>query len=180
MLPFTAPCSLFSCLFTHKPATCSQKYWGMTVPCLALMLLMCGSAQTALGFAKGATTTTLTVTSGSTPVSSVTSGTVVTLTATVGKGGTPMTPGQVNFCDASAKYCTDIYLFGTAQLTSAGKATIKLRPGIGNRSFKAVFLGTKSAATSVSAISTLTVTGPHRTITLIVQTGVEGNDTLTA
>ena len=49
------------------------------------------------------TTTTLTVTSGGSDVTSVASGTVVTLTATVVSGSTKVTPGQVRFCDASAK-----------------------------------------------------------------------------
>src|SRR4051794_35077397 len=117
MLPSTAPGSLFFVFFTHKPAQRSHKRTRVIVSCLALALGLCGTSLTAWGFAKAATTTTLTITSGSTPVSSVASGTVVTLTATVSKGGVAMTPGQVNFCDASAKYCTDIHLFGAAQLT---------------------------------------------------------------
>jgi hypothetical protein len=55
--------------------------------------------------------------------------------------GTPVvTTGEVNFCDASATFCTDIHVVGMAQLTSAGKATLKLRPGIGSHTYKAVFL----------------------------------------
>src|SRR5579863_1981306 len=65
------------------------------------------------------TTTTLAVTSGGSAVTTVTSGSVVTLTATVMTGSTAVTVGQVNFCDAAAAYCTDIHLLGTAQLTKA-------------------------------------------------------------
>jgi hypothetical protein len=49
------------------------------------------------------------------PVTTVTAGTVVTLTATVTAGSTALTLGQVNFCDASAKTCADIHLLGTVQ-----------------------------------------------------------------
>jgi hypothetical protein len=62
------------------------------------------------------TITTLSVISGGNAVTTVAPGSVVTLTATVMAGSTPVTPGQVNFCDATAKFCTDIHLLGTAQL----------------------------------------------------------------
>src|SRR5206468_10537181 len=67
--------------------------------------------------------------------------------------------GQVNFCDASVTYCTDIHLIGTAQLTSAGTATLKFLPAVGSHSYKAVFVGAKTMAASTSAASALTVTG---------------------
>jgi Bacterial Ig-like domain (group 3)/FG-GAP-like repeat len=120
------------------------------------------------------------LTSGGSTVTTVNSGKVVTLTASVYAGAASVTTGQVNFCDASAKYSTDIHLFGTAQLTPSGSATLKLRPGIGAHSFKAVFLGTNSAAASFSGTSALTVSGLRPTITSLVQTGNEGNYTLTA
>ena len=56
------------------------------------------------------TITTLSVTSGGNAVTTVAQGSVVTLTATVMAASTPVTPGQVNFCDATAKFCTDIHL----------------------------------------------------------------------
>ena len=59
------------------------------------------------------TITTLSVISGGNAVRTVAAGSVVTLTATVMAGSTPVTPGQVNFCDATAKFCTDIHLLGT-------------------------------------------------------------------
>ena len=76
--------------------------------------------------ASAPTITTLSVTSGGNAVTTVAPGSVVTLTATVMAGGTPVTPGQVNFCDATAKFCTDIHLLGTAQLTANGTATLKI------------------------------------------------------
>jgi galactitol-specific phosphotransferase system IIC component len=56
--------------------------------------------------------TMLSVISRGNAVTTVAQGSVVTLTATLMTGGTPVTPGQVNFCDATAKFCTDIHLLG--------------------------------------------------------------------
>jgi N-acetylneuraminic acid mutarotase len=130
------------------------------------------------------TTTTLAMTSSGAPVASggtVTSGSVVTLTATVMAGATAVTPGQVNFCDASAAYCTDIHLLGTAQLTKAGTAFIRLSPGVGSHSYKAVFLGiTDGARSSASSPAALTVSGLNIASTVITQSGGAGSYTLTA
>ena len=137
-----------------------------------------GAAQT-----KPATATTLTVTSSSGAVTTVASGTAVTLTAAVKVGTTPLTTGQVEFCDASAAQCTDVHVLGLAQLTSAGTATLKFRPGLGSRSYKAVFLGTNGYAGSASGASALTVTGTPGSIATassIAETGAWGNYALTA
>jgi len=88
--------------------------------------------------------------------------------------------GQVNFCDASAKYCTDIHLLGMAQVTSAGTATLKFRPGIGSHSYRAVFLGTHTDAASSSSAAALTVTGKYPTTAIIAQSGIPNAYTLTA
>jgi subtilase family serine protease len=53
------------------------------------------------------------------------------LTAAVSAGSTPLTTGQVEFCDATAAFCGDIHLLGTAQLTSARTAILKFIPGMG-------------------------------------------------
>ena len=107
-------------------------------------------------------------------------GSVVMLTATVTAGSSAVKTGRLNFCDATATYCTDIHLLGTAQLTSAGTAALKLRPGIGSHSYKAVFVGTNSDAASSSSPSALTVTGKYPTTATIAQGGSSGNYTLTA
>lgn len=120
-------------------------------------------------------TTALTLSANSVP-----SGTVVTFTASVAQGTIAIPVGQVNLCDAAATFCTDIHLFGTAQLTSAGTATFKFIPGIGTRTYKAVFAGTTSAATATSPTATLTVTGTYPTATSIAQSGTVGNYTLAA
>ncbi len=99
-------------------------------------------------------------------------------------GSVAVTVGQVNFCDASAKYCTDIHLLGTAQLTSAGTAVLKFIPGIGSHSYKAVFAGTPHGATayagSASSAVALSVTGAYKTTTAITASGSNGNYSLTA
>ena len=127
-----------------------------------------------------ATTTTLTLTSGGAPVTTVQPGSAVTLTAAVQSGGAAVTTGQANFCDASAEYCTDIHLLGTQQLTSAGTAVLKFVPKMGSHRYKAVFLETASHAASSSSTLALTVTGKYATATTITQTGLPGNYTLTA
>ena len=138
-------------------------------PALLVALLL-----TALptAFAQTATTTTLAVTSGGSAATSIASGTVVTLTATVTAGSTPVTPGLVKFCDATATYCEDSHLLGTAQLISAGTATFKFEPANGNHSYKAVFVGTKTYMGGSSSAAALSVTGPT-TLTTIVETGSE-------
>ena len=141
--------------------------------------ILCAAPQPARA-APAATATALAVTSAGNAVTMVTSGALVTLTATVTAGSTAVAPGQVNFCDATAKYCTDIHLLGTAELTSAGTATLKLRPGVGSHSYKAVFVGTTASAASASTASALAVTGLYPTISTIAASGNPGDYTLTA
>ena len=121
------------------------------------------------------TITTLSVTSGRNAVTTVAPGSVVTLTATVMTGGTPVTPGQVNFCDATAKLCTDIHLLGTAQLTANGTATLKFRPGVGSHSYKAVLAEPVGLGPSASAASSLTVTASRGTGQLATTTYLEAS-----
>src|SRR5271156_2841268 len=131
------------------------------------------------------TITTLSVTSGGNAVTTLAPGSVVTLTATVMGGSTPVTPGQVNFCDATAKFCTDIHLLGTAQLTPNGTATLKFRPGVGSHSYKAVLAEPADLGPSASSTSSLTVTasqgtGQLATTTYLKASGVPNIYSLTA
>ena len=141
-------------------------------------LAWCGGSQSAR--ASSATATTLSITSGGNAVSSVAGGTVVTLTAKVQAGATALTLGQVNFCNAAAASCTDIHLLGTAQLTSAGTAILRFRPGSGSHSYKAVFLGTLAGAASSSAAVGLTVgprpPGLQTTFTVAAVTGPDATN----
>lgn len=130
--------------------------------------------------ASPATTTLLTISAAGSPVTSVASGTPVTLTATVTSGSTPLTVGQVVFCKATATYCGPGSMVGIAQLTSAGAATLTLVPGMGNHSYKAIFLGTNAAGSSSSAASSLSVASALATSTVIAQSGSAGAYSLTA
>jgi hypothetical protein len=136
-----------------------------------------------LGFAWAqppATVTTMTITPATGQGSSVAPGTVVTLTAAVSMGGKPVIQGQVNFCDASVSYCTDVHLMGTAQLTGAGTAILRFVPGVGSHSYQAVFAGTANSAPSTSTVAVATVTGTYPTTTNLSASGVPGNYTLSA
>ena len=130
--------------------------------------------------AQSATTTTLTIISGGIEQSTVSSGTAVKLSAAVRAGSAAVSPGQVEFCDASAPYCTGIHLLGLAQLTPAGTASFTLIPGIGSHIYQAVFLGTRSYATSSSSSVPLDVTGHYPTTSTIVQSGSAGSYSLMA
>ncbi len=68
----------------------------------------------------------------------------------------------------------------TAQLTSAGTATIKLRPAVGTHSYKAEFLGTINWPANTSNTATVSVTGASPSVTTIAQGGSPGNYSLTA
>jgi hypothetical protein len=131
-----------------------------------------------------ATSTTMTVTSGGSPVTSVTPGTAVTLTATILAGITPITSGQVKFCDASATECTDIHVLATAEITSAGTAAYKFVPGPGTYNYTAELVEGGFGLASSSAASSLTV-GPAPSVvysdnTAITESGSPGDYTLTA
>jgi sugar lactone lactonase YvrE len=131
-----------------------------------------------------ATTTALALTANGTAASTVPARTAVTLTATVTSGGTALTVGQVNFCDATANDCTDIHLVGSASLTSSGAASYKFIPGPGQHSYKAVLVQNGFGAASSSNIVALTVNTPasvtSSTTTTITQSGSVGDYSLTA
>ncbi len=145
----------------------ASKFLSVVSRIFALVVVACA---TVVAHAGSSTTLSITVKGGA-AVTSVPAGTVVILTATVG-----VHPGLVKFCDATATYCTDQYLVGTAQLTPAGKATYRFIPGIGKHSYKAVFVGTQTEPGSSSAAEALTVDGS----VAITSSGTPGNYTLAA
>ncbi len=151
---------------------------------LLAILLVAAFCLMPQAWALPATTTTLAVTSAGNTVTTVASGAVVELAATVTSSGASVTTGQVEFCDGLAKYCTDIHVLGTAQLTSAGTAVLRFYPGIGSHSYKAVFEGTPNGspayAGSTSGTEELTVTGTYPTTTAIALSGQVGDYSLTA
>jgi hypothetical protein len=139
------------------------------------------SATTTLySVASAQTATALAVTSSGAAVTQVSAGTAVSLTASVTAGSTPVTPGIVKFCDATAAHCTDSHLLGTAQLKKDGTATLRFMPGIGAHSYKAVFAGTSTYASSSSSTSSLTVNGTHSSTTSVAESGSTGSYSLTA
>jgi hypothetical protein len=142
---------------------------------LPLLIVVAAHAQTPT-----ATTTTLAVTSGGSTVTTVSWGNKVTLTATVQAGTALVTPGQVEFCDASAAHCEDIHIVGMAQLTSTGTAVINIRPAPGSHSYKAVFIGTNRYAASTSTTTALSVTGKFPSETTISQSGSAGDYTFSS
>lgn len=174
--------SLRPCFTRFSSRSCFNRFLHLktSIVVIAVVGLLFSAPSQSLA-ASVATTTTLQLTSGATVVTSVASGTVITLTASVKAAGVAVTPGQVKFCNASATYCTDIHVLGTAQLTSAGTAELKIVPGLGTHNYKAVFLGTNNDASSSSGTVTLTVAGSssYPSVTAITNSGSPGNYTLT-
>jgi hypothetical protein len=130
------------------------------------------------------TTTVLKITTSDAQAASISSGAVVTLTATVKSKSQAVTAGQVSFCEAEAATCTDIHLLGMAQLTSTGTAVMKFVPGIGKHSYKAVFAGTPNGKLQYSGSTSrkvaLSVSGKFATATSISESGGVGDYTVTA
>jgi hypothetical protein len=162
--------------FKKRCETSSYFLYGFSFLWL-LFFLFCGSAP---GQSGAATSTSLVVSSNGQIGTSISSGSAVVLTASVTAGTTPVKTGQVDFCDATALYCTDIHLLGTAQLTSAGIASLTLRSTPGSYHWKAVFLATPAYSTSESSTSAVTVTGSFPTVATIAQSGSPGDYSLTA
>lgn len=100
------------------------------------------------------TTTLLTVSSDSIPA-----GSVLSLTASISSSNGAVNRGTVKFCNAAAAYCDGAAVFGSAQVTSAQTAAIKLRLGVGIYQVQAEFTGFQGVAPSVSATQAVTVTG---------------------
>jgi hypothetical protein len=139
-----------------------------------------GVREFSVGGTTPATSTSLTVTAGGQPVTTVAAGTAVTFTASVLVNGTPvLSAGTFNFCDATVNYCTDVKVLGTAQITSAGTATFKFVPPIGTHSFKAYFLPTASYGGSASAPAPLAVSGQFATTASLTTSGDGSDYTLT-
>ncbi len=118
-----------------------------------------------------------TVTLAMSPSSTANSGTGVTLTAAVRDPGA-VTRGTVLFCNATLPSCDpDNGLYGAAQLTSSGTATIRTRFGVGISNIKAIFIPTTTHAGSSSSINALGISaGPiYASQTTLTSTGSTGN-----
>ncbi len=137
---------------------------------LAFLLLLAPCA------AHAATATTTALTASATTVAH---GTVLTLTATVAAGATHVFPGSVKFCDIANPACRDLGVLNRAQLRNTGVAAYKFIPGIGSHTYKAIFAGTTTYATSTSTTVTVNVTGTYPSTTTIAASGSAGAYTLT-
>ena len=131
-----------------------------------------------------ATSTTLSVTSGGSPVTSVTPGTAVLLASQATAGGAPLTAGQVNFCDASAPHCTDIHILGSSALSSSGTASFEFVPGAGTHTYQAQFIEDGFGLASASNTASLKVGPPPNPVysdtAAIAFNGSQGDYSLTA
>ena len=123
-----------------------------------------------------------TITTLNVSASNPTAGTAVTLTATVTGQFSPVTKGQVVFCDATAAHCDGAAVFGIAQVTSASTAAITRTLGVGSYRIQAVFSGFVGVGGSTSSPQVITVTGAanYGSSTAIAASGGAGNYTLTA
>ena len=160
---------------SHAASRRSNPAASFTV--LALLIFIAGMCPCSAGAGNIAnTTTTLVVSSGE-----VTAGAAVTLTATVTADGSPFARGHVVFCDANAARCADSAIFGQAQLTPAGTATIKLTLGVGTYSIVAAFQPLSFASASSSAPQPLIVdaNASYLSFSKIASSGTPGNYTLT-
>src|ERR1700674_1366672 len=160
-------------MVVNKSPACREL--GIYFAVMVLMVGICAFPQMARGI-ESETTTTLSVSP-----TSVNAGTAATLTATVMRGTNLITQGLVVFCDANAGHCAGSAIFGTAQLTSSGTATIRLILGVDTYSIDAVFLGAGGNPTSTSVAYALTVNGnaSYVSATTITAAGSAGNYTLT-
>jgi ribosomal protein S11 len=133
-----------------------------------------------------ATTTTMAVKANGQAVASVSQGTLVTLTATVDVGTTPVTVGTVDFCESTAQLCTGIHRAGSAQListgTAKGTASIQIHPAPGQQSYYAKFAGTPYGTEQLepSNSSQVSLFVNAMTTTTIVSSGSAGYYTLYA
>jgi hypothetical protein len=115
------------------------------------------------------------------PGNPVSAGTIVTLTANVLSSRRPVTLGAVKFCDAAVMGCElGGGLYGSAQLTSTGTASLRLRFGAGINNVRAVFVSTKTNAASTSSTATIDVSPLpiFPSFTSLTSSGITGSYTL--
>ena len=126
-----------------------------------------------IAVSKPSTTTNLALSAGT-----VTSGTPVTLTATVTAGGNPVINGIVSFYEQIG---SELVPLGDAQIVAANSnsAVLKYIFGPGTTAVVAKFHTTASLQRSVSVAQTVKVTGLDATATTIASSGTVGNYTLT-
>jgi hypothetical protein len=134
---------------------CSHTHKSLISALVRTTFFLLATALAATAATPVATTTALTISP-----ATVAAGKPVTMTATVTSSGAPLSPGEVLFCNASAPYCVDSALLGSAWLSSTnGTATLRRTIPTGVTSITAVFQGTNSYLSSSSSPQPVTVTG---------------------
>lgn len=126
-------------------------YFRRLVFLIALVLVGYSQALSA----QTATTTSLSLLSGSAPVTTVPAGTMITMSATVTGSAAPITGGTIYFCDSVNKNCA-ISPIATAHVIN-GAATFKTVLAIGSYSFTAMYVPIAGFGASTSSAVTLTV-----------------------
>lgn len=129
-------------------------------------------------YVRYAPNTTLTIS----PSTTIPLGSAATLSASVTYNGNPVTPGVVDFCDATAPSCTGLAHLGVAQLDANGNASITLSLPAGTYTVEAQFAGNKDAMKSTSSSQQFSVTSAagYASITKLTSSGAPGNYTFTA
>ena len=115
---------------------------------ISLLLTVLNTLPRAAGNSVAPTTTELRVSPGNVGI-----GGSVLLSAKVSVGTAPVQHGSVMFCDAKAARCEGSALFGSAQLTKDGTASVRLTLGAGSYSVKALFAGTSRTTPPISGSS---------------------------
>lgn len=155
---------------------------NLFVPLAALFCLFLGGRGLAFA-APVATSTSLTVSAGGVPVTTVALKTAVTLTAKVTAAvGTSAASGQVLFCDDAFANCA-LSPLALAQTVVGGgfaTATYTFLPGPSAHSYSARFLANTSFAGSVSSSQTLNVTSSIATSTTLTSNLANNLYTLSA
>jgi Bacterial Ig-like domain (group 3)/FG-GAP-like repeat len=111
------------------------------------------------------------------PRSTVAAGSVVTLSAAVADPDA-VTKGTVLFCDATLSRCDpNNGLYGSAQLTNSGTASIRTRFAVGVNNVKAVFVPTITHAGSTSLVGVLNISADpiYTSFTTLTSTGAPDN-----
>jgi len=151
--------------------TCTKN----AIVCLFALISIGLLAKPSYGVSNNATTLTIS------PNSSVTAGTMVTLTASPLHNDLPISAGSITFCNTLAP-CPGAGVLAVVQVTSTGTATLKFVPGAGNYNIQAQFIGAGGEWGSSSDPQTLNVAGnsSYQSTTSISNSGSAGAYTLTA
>jgi len=128
---------------------------------LLLAVSVLFSSSIALGqTAAYSTQTQLSVTSNGAAVTTVPSGTQLTLTAQITADGGNVSLGSVEFCDTTLPACASQDLVGYATVSNTGTASMSFIPPAGEHNYVAFLTNATPYEQSVSGIATVNVVSP--------------------